>query len=159
MNQNTQKAPRILITTSRNPSRRTRTLIKDLSVVFPNASRVPRGTKNIYELAVAALEVSATLLLIISTRKGNPWKISFYRVTEETYFQLPLELSLIGVKLRYEITQQKISKIEELVIYPIAPLSQKAQQLCETLSNIFMTSLIEDPQSMEKTSMVVFGRS
>ncbi len=145
----------ILLTTSRNPSRRTRTLIKDLVHVIPKATRISRGTKNLYELAAEALASSNTLLVIISTRKGNPGTISFFRVTEQGFFQFPLELSLKGVKLRYEITRQRMPRGDTLLILPISPLSPRIQSFCEMLSEIFEAPLIERLQTAGTSSTIM----
>lgn len=155
MKQNPQSDPRILLTTSRNPSRRTRTLIKDLTWVLPKAARVSRGTKNIYELAVLTLAARAPLLIVVSTRKGNPGKINFFRVTEQTYSQLPLELVLAGVKLRSEISRQHASRSDDLFILPAGSLSPRGRRLCESLSNIFMIPLIDKPKKTGKPSMIM----
>ena len=155
MNQNRQPEFHTLFSTSRNPSRRTRTLIKDLTWVFPRASRIPRGTKNIYELAATALAARASSLVIVSTRKGNPGTMSFYRVTEQKYFQLPLEMSLTGVKLRKEFSKKNPSRPKELLILPKEPLSPRGQQLCERISQIFRLPIIDHPQPVGKTSIIM----
>lgn len=145
----------ILLTTSRNPSRRTRTLIKDLAHVIPKATRISRGTKNLYELAAEALASRNTLLVVVSTRKGNPGTISFFRVTEQGYFQLPLELSLKGVKLRYEITRQRIPRGDALLIFPISSLSPRGRRFCEILSEFLEAPLIEGLQSAGTSSTIM----
>jgi len=155
MNKNIQPVFHILFSTSRNPSRRTRTLIKDLTWVFPRASRIPRGTKNIYELAATALAARASSLVVVSTRKGNPRTISIYRVTEQKYYQLPLELSLTGVKLRNEFSKKTPSRPNELLILPKEPLSSRGQQLCEMVSQIFRLPILDHQQPVGKTSIIM----
>jgi len=81
--------------------------------------------------------------------------MSFFRVTEQRYFQLPLELSLKGVKLGYEIRRQKIPRTVELLILPSSPLSPSAQRLCEMLSKIFLAPLIDGSQAAETTSTIM----
>jgi U3 small nucleolar ribonucleoprotein protein IMP4 len=155
MDQNSQPEFQILFSTSRNPSRRTRTLIKDLTWVFPRASRIPRGTKNIYELAAMALAARASSLVIVSTRKGNPGRMSFYRVTEQKYFQLPLEMSLTGVKLRNEFPKKNPARPNELLILPKEPLSSRGKLLCERVSQIFRLPIIDSPQPVGKTAIIM----
>jgi hypothetical protein len=155
MTQNSQSEFQTIFSTSRNPSRRTRTLIKDLTWVFPRASRIPRGTKNIYELAAMALAVKASSLIIVSTRKGNPRAMSFYRVTEQKYFQLPLELSLSGVKLRAEFSKKHPSRPKELLILPKEPLSPRGKILCERISQIFRLPIINHPHPVGKTAIIM----
>lgn len=153
MPQKVQPERRILLTTSRNPSRRTRTLIKDLVHVVPRAARISRGTKNLYELAAAALASKTALLVVVSTRKGNPGSISFFWVTEQ--MQLALELSLKGVKLRYEIARRRMPKADKLLVLPRGHLSPRAQRLCEILSKMLEAPLIEGPQNAGEASTIM----
>jgi len=155
MTLNNQSIQSILVTTSRNPSRRTRTLIKDMTLVLPRTTRVVRGTQNTYELAEAALNAKARLLIIVSTRKGNPGKMTFFRVSEQLFKQIPLELLIRSVKLRYEMSPQKTSRPDNIFILPTEGLSPRAQRLCEQLSIIFKTSLIDGSQIVGKSSNVM----
>ncbi len=65
----------IYITSSRRPSRRTRSFIKDLALIL-NAKRFNRGKSSIAFLLQRLNEESR--LIIVSTAKGNPSKLDIY---------------------------------------------------------------------------------
>ncbi len=71
---------RLLITTSREPSRRTRSFVKDLSRVLPHSVRVTRGKATYGELAVKASSLGAYGVLVAMEKRGNPSALSFLRV-------------------------------------------------------------------------------
>ncbi|MEB3851744.1 MAG: hypothetical protein LRS49_04085 [Desulfurococcales archaeon] len=77
------RAPRplILITTSRAPSPRTRSLVKDLELVLPRARRLTRGHLTMAELAAIARARGAVRVLVVGERRGNPSIIRAYKPT------------------------------------------------------------------------------
>lgn len=66
------KIPKLLLTTSRNPSSRLRNFAKELRYLFPNTQRVNRGRHVISELVDVARSNGFTDLLIIHETRGNP---------------------------------------------------------------------------------------
>lgn len=75
-----------LCTTSREPSPRTRSLLKDLSALSSNLLRVTRGKMTYKELLFKAFSVGAKTLAIIGEKKGNPSIIRIYD-TEPLWLQ------------------------------------------------------------------------
>ena len=71
----------ILITTSRRPTRRTRTFAKELARVLPNAIKVNRGKANLEDLKEYMILKGFTKLIIINTKKGNPSQLVFYELS------------------------------------------------------------------------------
>ncbi|MCE4627681.1 MAG: hypothetical protein F7C34_00835 [Desulfurococcales archaeon] len=70
---------RVLITTTRRPSPRTRSLVRDLVSTIPGAVRLTRGHMNTEELAFEAISRGVERVLIIGTRRGNPSIARFYK--------------------------------------------------------------------------------
>ncbi|MFN4045755.1 MAG: hypothetical protein ACK4H7_00240 [Acidilobaceae archaeon] len=68
----------VIVTTSRRPSRRSRSLVKDLASVMPGALRLTRGHKSLSDLAKEALFVGADRVIVICERRGNPGVIRVY---------------------------------------------------------------------------------
>ncbi|KAI9617391.1 hypothetical protein KEM48_004843 [Puccinia striiformis f. sp. tritici PST-130] len=64
--------PKILITTSRNPSSKLLQFSKELRLVFPNAHRVNRGTYVMGEIASACRANGMTDLIMIHEHRGIP---------------------------------------------------------------------------------------
>jgi rRNA maturation protein Rpf1 len=89
----------IVISTSRKPSQRTRSLCKELQVVLPFAIYVQRGKSNFEELLKSSEQLRARLLLVIGEWDGNPGRLDLYSVdTADSVFSFEIE----GVRLARE---------------------------------------------------------
>ncbi len=97
----------LLITTSRRPSRRTRTFIRDLYHVIPGAKRVNRGKKSIEDLKKLAIGEGFKRVLIVGTLRGNPSTLTFIATLPAEIRYLPLMIWLKGVALRREMTKKR----------------------------------------------------
>lgn len=96
----------IMITTSRRPSPRLRSLVKDLVSVLPRSIKVNRGHKSLVELALEAKRLGLKYVIIVTERKGNPGGLTFYEVEEVGAGRAQLKrlstIILRGVKLSRE---------------------------------------------------------
>ncbi len=72
----------IIVTSSRRPSPRVRSLVKDLSSVLPGAERLTRGHYSMQELASEALLRGADRVVVIGGLRGNPSIMRVYEVKE-----------------------------------------------------------------------------
>ncbi|TNJ27228.1 putative U3 small nucleolar ribonucleoprotein IMP4 [Giardia muris] len=66
------RPPKLLLTTSRDPSTRLKAFAKELRILFPTAQRVNRGSHTIGELVSVARESGFTDLLLVHETRGNP---------------------------------------------------------------------------------------
>lgn len=110
--------PSIIVTTSRAPSPRTRSFVKDLVAILPGAEKLTRGHLTLEELAIAARAKGASRVVIVGERKGNP---SIIRVYEPTLGAIsPLRnivtFILAGISLSRELGRPKPGKVQRLLI-------------------------------------------
>ena len=68
----------LFITTSRRPSIRTRTFIKELERAIPGSKRIVRGKKSLDDLKDVMIRYGVSKLLVVDTKKGNPAVLRFY---------------------------------------------------------------------------------
>ena len=66
------KPPKILITTSRAPSSRLKVFTKELKYLFPDAERINRGSRQIFELTESVRAAGFTDLILAHETRGNP---------------------------------------------------------------------------------------
>lgn len=66
---------KLLITTSRRPSRRTRSFIKDLALIF-GGIKFNRGKYSLEELISRLRDEDR--LIVVDTKKGNPSRMRIY---------------------------------------------------------------------------------
>ncbi|BAN90376.1 Brix domain-containing protein [Aeropyrum camini] len=71
---------RILVTTSRRPSPRVRSFVKDISATIPGAFRFTRGHYSMEELAREAVIRGADRVVVVGERRGNPGIMRVYSV-------------------------------------------------------------------------------
>ncbi|UCH01831.1 MAG: hypothetical protein JSV20_08345 [Candidatus Bathyarchaeota archaeon] len=133
----------ILITTSRRPTRKMRTLTKDLNRVIPESIRMNRGKLNIQGVAEKAIEYKADRVLIIERYKGGPGRILFYAIIAEKLKKLLASaLHLKGIKTQSEVGKRTAIK-EGLVITASTNLNTKIKKLVAVFSNFFRIPYLE----------------
>ena len=125
----------LLITTSRRPARRTRTLCNDLARVIPDTIRNNRGKMSIYELALKTLESDAKIAIIVSTFGGNPSKVSFLTVTPKGFNFASPTLLLGKVVLRREIIKRRAPDRPKLIITHNIPTTSAVEELTKHLAD------------------------
>ncbi|CAL6053800.1 U3_small nucleolar ribonucleoprotein IMP4 [Hexamita inflata] len=64
--------PRILITTSRDPSPRLKLFTKEMKYIFPTAERINRGSRSIYDLVNSVRNAGFTDLILLHETRGQP---------------------------------------------------------------------------------------
>ena len=77
----------LLITTSRQPSRRTRTLAKELNRVIPGSIKLNRGKMSFNKLKEYMIQKGFSKLMIIETRKGNPSILQLLTLSEKGFIR------------------------------------------------------------------------
>lgn len=107
---------KVLITTSRKPSKRTRSFIKELNLVIPSSIRVARGKMTLHDLHGLTLSLKARGVIVIYERRGNPSAIMYYECTDAG-LRKTLLVKLRSVKLRREISNaQKPLNVSQIVV-------------------------------------------
>ncbi|MEM0010264.1 MAG: hypothetical protein QW424_02305 [Candidatus Bathyarchaeia archaeon] len=92
----------ILVTTSRRPTRRIRSLCNDLTYSIPGLIRVNRGKMNLIEVGEKAVQMNSDKFIIVDRWKGGPGRIRLFKITEEGVKETPPRLYITGIKLRRE---------------------------------------------------------
>ncbi len=92
----------ILLTTSRRPTRRIRTLCHDFVRSVPNIVRINRGKLNLDGIAERAVELNANRIVVIDRWKAGPGKIKLFRIEHNGLISCPPLMHVSGVKLRRE---------------------------------------------------------
>ncbi|MCX8184962.1 MAG: hypothetical protein RMI56_02315 [Sulfolobales archaeon] len=108
---------KLLITTSREPSRRTRSFVKDLSLAVPHSLKLNRGKATYGELAGRASSLGAYGVLLVLEKKGNPSALLFAK-QDGLELKKVFLLRLAGVSLLREILgSQTPLGLSELVLH------------------------------------------
>lgn len=102
----------IVISTSRKPSQRTRSLCKELQILLPEAVYIQRGKSSFERLLQDSEGEKAQLLLLIGERSGNPGRLDLYQLEDDG--KPILSFGIDGVRLSREFGSQVGSMSEEL---------------------------------------------
>ncbi|KAI8458984.1 anticodon-binding protein [Phakopsora pachyrhizi] len=138
--------PKILITTSRNPSSKLLQFSKELRLVFPNAHRVNRGTYVMGEIATACRSNSITDLIIVHEHRGIPdaMVVSHFPHGPTVLF------TLHNVVLRHDVPSGSTSTVSEQ--YPHLIFDGFSTKLGQRIMNV-MKYLFPVPKEDSKRVM------
>ncbi|KAL5530557.1 IMP4 [Sanghuangporus sanghuang] len=101
--------PKIVITTSRDPSSKLLQFAKEMRLVFPNSHRINRGNYVVRELAEACRANEVTDLVVLHEHRGVPDAMIISHFPHGP----TLFLSLHNVQLRHDIASYSESTVSE----------------------------------------------
>ncbi|KAG6918917.1 hypothetical protein DXG01_010572 [Tephrocybe rancida] len=126
--------PKIVITTSRDPSSKLLQFTKEMRLVFPNSHRINRGNYVVKELAEACRANDVTDLIVLHEHRGVPdaMIVSHFPHGPTVYF------TLNNVSLRHDIGTYKNSTVSEQYPHIIfenftSPLGQRVRDVLKYL--------------------------
>lgn len=147
--------PRILLTTSRNPTDRMRTLCNDLARILPNALRVNRGKMSSEQLAEKSLEEGADHILLAERGQGGSGSIRFCNIGPSGLFSIPPVIHVSGIKLRRDF--EILSKVKPVcgitILDPVQ--SDEARRFAEMLVEFFGISLLSADEVAGKAENLI----
>ncbi|KAM0821224.1 hypothetical protein ACQ4PT_019809 [Festuca glaucescens] len=127
----TLREPKILLTTSRNPSAPLTQFVKELKVVFPNSQRMNRGGQVISEIVESCRSHEITDLILVHEHRGQPdgLIVCHLPLGPTAYF------GLLNVVTRHDIKDRKeMGKMSEA--YPHLILDNFTTKPGERTANI-----------------------
>jgi len=107
----------MLISTSRRPSTRTRSFVKELLGVIPLSFQVTRGKKSIEELKDIAVLKGCRRLMIVESRDGNPSALSFMHIDKKDWKWLGVMDITVSLRREMKITHKLDSFDDDLPLF------------------------------------------
>ena len=104
----------MLISTSRRPSTRTRSFVKELLGVIPLSFQVTRGKKSIEELKDIAVLKGCRRLMIVESKDGNPSALSFMYIDKKDWKWLGVIDINVSLRREMKITHKLASFDDDL---------------------------------------------
>ena len=152
---------RIIFTTTRRPSPRTRSLLKDLVDTIPGAIRLTRGHASMEELWVEARSQGAQRVAVIASRRGNPSLIRFYSVAGSGLGHIA-SLRINGVSLAREYGAPSPSgaskRASDMMVY-LGSEGEVAASVAEILVNALGASVALRPEAGPERVVAVVAPS
>lgn len=131
----------ILVTTSRRPTGRIRTLCNDLARSIPEAVRVNRGKMNVDGIAEKALEIEADRVVVVNRWRGGLGKIEFFKAGSEGLTPVFPVLYIASIRLQREL-DVKIGRVQSLAATISPEGSPEATKTAESLADFFNIPLL-----------------
>lgn len=129
----------ILIGTSRKPSQRIRSFVKELARVIPGAMRFTRGKTSLLGLCEEAHAMGASRILLVGGYHGNPGRLGFLKYAEGEWSFQPPTLLLRSVILLRERHLPPPPPAKALYVVPHTPQdAEKAEILAQALEANFV---------------------
>lgn len=151
-------ASKILLTTSRNPTDRMRTLCNDLARILPNAVRVNRGKMSNEQLAEKALEEGPEHVLMIERGQGGSGSIRFCNVGQSGLVCVPPTVQIGDTKLRRDFNiPSRVKPARGVAILSSVP-SDDMKKFAEMLAGFFGVPLLSIEEVPQDESLIVLDR-
>lgn len=101
--------PKVVITTSRDPSSRLSQFAKEVKLLFPNSQRLNRGNLVVRDLVTACKNNQVTDIILLNENKGQPdgLVVSHLPLGPTAYF------SLSNVIMRHDILDTELGTVSE----------------------------------------------
>nr|CAD1831148.1 unnamed protein product [Ananas comosus var. bracteatus] len=126
-----EKDPKILLTTSRNPSAPLTQFVKELKIVFPNSTRMNRGGQVISEIIESCRAHDFTDVILVHEHRGAPDGLIVCHLP----FGPTAYFGLFNVVTRHDIKERKaMGTMSEA--YPHLIFDKFSKQLGQRTSNI-----------------------
>ena len=126
----------ILLTTSRRPTRRIRTLCHDFVRSIPKIVRINQGKLNLDGIAERAVELNANQIVVIDRWKTGLGKIKLFRIEQIGLAPVPPLMHVAGVRLRREFEAKK-KHFRPLVVTMDPENPTETVRIAEQLSDFF----------------------
>ncbi|KAL2642195.1 hypothetical protein R1flu_009782 [Riccia fluitans] len=147
-----EKDPKILLTTSRDPSSRLTQFVKELKIVFPNAQRINRGGQVISEIVESCRSHDFTDIIMVHEHRGEPDGLIVCHLP----FGPTAYFGLLNVVTRHDIKdKQALGTMSEA--YPHLILDNFTTKLGERTANI-LKYLFPEPKTDTKR-IITFANS
>ncbi|KAL3678156.1 hypothetical protein R1sor_021112 [Riccia sorocarpa] len=147
-----EKDPKILLTTSRDPSSRLTQFVKELKIVFPNAQRINRGGQVISEIVESCRSHDFTDIIMVHEHRGEPDGLIVCHLP----FGPTAYFGLLNVVTRHDIKdKQALGTMSEA--YPHLVLENFTTKLGQRTANI-LKYLFPEPK-MDSKRIITFANS
>ena len=125
---------KVAFTTSRDPSNKTRTFLKDIISVIPGSKKFTRGTQNLSFTLTKLHSEGFEVAVVINSVKGNPnfWRV--FNLSSSEYEEFPFAIKLRGLTLSRDYHAKKIRQPSNLILISNIDISE--ERILRTIFNI-----------------------
>lgn len=134
--------PRIIVTTSRDPSTRLSQFAKEIKLMFPQATRLNRGNLIMTNLASACIKSGTSDLIVLHEHRGVPTSLTISHFPHGP----TASFSLHNVILRHDIMNRgNVSEVNPHLIFDNFE-TKLGQRVMKVLQNLFAPGTKKDSE-------------
>ena len=130
----------IAIGTTRKPTQRVRSFVKELNWVIPGSTRISRGKQGFMELCDSALKQGASRIVLVGAFHGNPGRLGFLEYNGEDWQFIPPTIIIKSVQLLRELGTVKTRRPTQLFVLAETP---KDHPHAELLAQALETTTVQ----------------
>ena len=147
----------IAIGTTRKPTQRIRSFIKELSRVIPRSIRFTRGKQSFGEFCDTAQNLGSTRIMLIGAYHGNPGRLGFLEFNGKIWEFQPPTIIIKTTRLLRESKVKPTSGIKNLFVIPDSSSDQSKAKLLAQALDVPYTTREEIPTSKGKSALLRVG--
>ncbi len=141
-------------TTSRDPSKKTRSFIHDMIMVVPQSKRVVRGSTSLNYGLTSMKNLGINTAIIINSVKGNPNFVRFFDLTGKI-IELPYAIKIRGMTLFREYNKENKKKARPSFSIMISTLNNPREE--EILKRFLGISNVSIEEIEKKNYVTVYA--
>jgi rRNA maturation protein Rpf1 len=108
----------IVIGSTRKPTQRVRSFIRELDWAIPQTTRLTRGKQSLADFCEDAHDIGASRILLVGSFHGNPGRLGFLHYVEDSWMFRAPTILLKFVRLLRETQNNLKSRCRTLFIVP-----------------------------------------
>lgn len=147
----------IAIGTTRKPTQRIRSFIKELSRVIPGSIRFTRGKQSFGEFCETAQDLGSTRILLVGAYHGNPGRLGFLEFNGIIWEFQPPTIIIKTTRLLRESKVKPTSGIKNLYVIPDSPSDEKNATLLAQALDVPYSIREELPTPKGKSALLRVG--
>ncbi|MFX1562527.1 MAG: hypothetical protein ACFFDP_04390 [Promethearchaeota archaeon] len=145
----------IVIGSTRKPTQRVRSFIRELDRVIPQSTRLTRGKQGIADFCEAARDIGASRILLVGSFHGNPGRLGFLHLVQDSWVFNPPTIILRTVQLLRESKRDTIPPSKILYVVPDTDNDTIQAELLANALDLPFADRTNIPKTEPKTSILL----
>ncbi|MHA2314273.1 MAG: Brix domain-containing protein [Candidatus Hermodarchaeia archaeon] len=147
----------IAIGTTRKPTQRIRSFIKEIARVIPGSIRFTRGKQSFGEFCDTAQNLGSTRILLVGAYHGNPGRLGFLEFNGESWEFQPPTIIIKTASLLRESKTKPTTGIKNLYVIPDSSSDQNKAKLLASALDVPYHTRDQLPTPKGKSALIRVG--
>lgn len=145
----------IVIGSTRKPTQRVRSFIKELDRAIPQTTRLTRGKQSLADFCEDARDIGASRILLVGAFHGNPGRLGFLHFVQDSWLFNPPTILLKSVRLLRESRPNSIRPSRTLYVIPDTDNDTVRAEILAKALDVSYIQRANLPNKESKTSILL----